>query len=375
MRKHSFLSASSSKRWLACPPSAKKCADMMDRAGPDAAEGTDAHALAEHKVLKALGRDSPDPTEDLTYFDAEMDRCTDDYCAFVMEAYAEAKEHCKDPAVLVEQRLDYSRWVDGGFGTGDALIIADDVIHVVDFKYGLGVLVEADRNSQMMIYGLGALDLYDGIYDINTVKMTIFQPRRDNISTFTMSKDELLKWADEVLVPTAKLAIRGEGEFHAGDHCQFCRVKAVCRERAEQNLELAKYEFAHADTLTDAEIAEILTKVDGLVSWGNDVKEYALQQALSGTKYEGFKVVEGRSNRRYADEAAVADAVTKAGYDPYEKKVLGITAMTSLLGKKRFTELLDGLITKPPGKPALVPESDKRPAMNTATDDFKNLEE
>ena len=180
MRKHSFLSASSSKRWLACPPSAKKCAEMTDRAGPDAAQGTDAHALAEHKVLKALGRDSPDPTEDLTYFDAEMDGCTDDYCAFVMEAYAEAKEHCKDPVVLVEQRLDYSRWVDGGFGTGDALIIADDVIHVVDFKYGLGVFVESDQNSQMMIYGLGALDLYDGIYDINTVKMTVFQPRRDN---------------------------------------------------------------------------------------------------------------------------------------------------------------------------------------------------
>ena len=375
MRKHSFLSASSSKRWLACPPSAKKCAEMTDRAGPDAAQGTDAHALAEHKVLKALGRDSPDPTEDLTYFDAEMDRCTDDYCAFVMEAYAEAKEHCKDPVVLVEQRLDYSRWVDGGFGTGDALIIADDVIHVVDFKYGLGVFVESDQNSQMMIYGLGALDLYDGIYDINTVKMTVFQPRRDNISTFTMSKEELLKWADEVLVPTAKLAIKGEGEFHAGEHCQFCKVKAICRERAEQNLELAKYEFAHADTLTDDEITEILTKVDDLVSWGNDVKDYALQQALSGTKYDGFKVVEGRSNRKYADEAAVADVVTKAGYDPYEKKVLGITAMTSLLGKKRFTELLDGLITKPPGKPALVPDSDKRPAMNTAADDFKNLEE
>ena len=235
--------------------------------------------------------------------------------------------------------------------------------------------MESDQNSQMMIYGLGALDLYDGIYDINTVKMTVFQPRRDNISTFTMSKEELLKWADEVLVPTAKLAIKGEGEFHAGEHCQFCKVKAICRERAEQNLELAKYEFAHADTLTDDEIAEILTKVDDLVSWGNDIKDYALQQALSGTKYDGFKVVEGRSNRKYADEAAVADVVTKAGYDPYEKKVLGITAMTSLLGKKRFTELLDGLITKPPGKPALVPDSDKRPAMNTAADDFKNLEE
>lgn len=374
MRKHSFLSASSSKRWLACPPSAKKCAEMADRAGSDAEQGTDAHALCEYKVLKALGRDSPDPTEGLTFYDAEMDRCADDYCSFVMEQYAEAQENCKDPVVLVEQKLDYSKWVEGGFGTGDALIISDDVIHVVDFKYGLGVLVEADHNSQMMLYGLGALDLYDGIYDIKTVKMTIFQPRRDNISTFTMDKDELLKWADEVLAPIARLAIKGEGEFHAGDHCQFCKIKAICRERAKQNLELAKYEFAHADTLSDDEIAEVLTKVDDLVSWGNDVKDYALQQALSGAKYEGFKVVEGKSNRKYTDDAAVADAVSKAGYDPYEKKVLGITAMTSLLGKKRFSELLDGLITKPPGKPALVPESDKRPAMNTAVDDFKEEE-
>lgn len=201
--------------------------------------------------------------------------------------------------------------------------------------------------------------------------MTIFQPRRDNISTFEMSKAALLKWADTYLKPTAELAYNGEGEFCAGDHCQFCKVKADCRKRAEYNLELAKYDFEMPANLDETEIAAILSKVDGLVAWANDIKEFALSQAQSGVHYEGWKVVEGRSNRKFADEAAVADTVTKAGFDPYEKKLLGITAMTSLLGKKKFEELLGGLIQKPPGKPTLVPESDKRPAMNTAQDDFK----
>ncbi len=188
----------------------------------------------------------------------------------------------------------------------------------------------------------------------------------------TISREKLLKWADEVLAPTAQLAYVGEGEFKAGDHCQFCKVKATCRKRAEYNLELAKYDFEMPATLDNIEITAILAKVDDLISWGNDIKEYALQQALSGTEYPGFKVVEGKSNRKYSDESAVASTVEAAGFDPYEKKLLGITAMTSLLGKKKFNELLSGLITKPQGKPTLVPESDKRPAINTAIDDFND---
>lgn len=202
--------------------------------------------------------------------------------------------------------------------------------------------------------------------------MSIFQPRRSNTDTFTIRKEDLLTWAREVLVPTAKLAYEGKGEFKAGDHCQFCKVKASCRKRAEYNLELAKYDFAMPATLDSIEIAAILPKIDQLISWGNDLKEFALTQAQAGTHYEGFKVVEGRSNRKYTDEAVVAAAVTDAGFDPYEKKLLGVTAMTTLLGKKRFDELLGGLIYKPPGKPALVPESDKRPAMNSAKDDFND---
>ena len=372
MAKHALLSASASKQWLNCPPSAKLCSEIEDRASPYAQQGTDAHELCEYKVQVALGNKATDPTENLEYFDAEMENCTDEYRNYVVEQLEEAKKFCNDPIVLVEQRLDFSKWVPQGFGTGDCLIVADDVLHIIDFKYGLGVIVNAEHNPQMMCYGLGALDIYDGIYDIKTVKMTIFQPRRDNVSTFTMSKDELLSWADTVLAPTAKLAFEGKGEFKAGDHCTFCKIKATCRKRAEYNLQLAQYDFEMPANLDETEIAAILPKVDDLVSWVNDIKEYALQQALSGTKYDGFKVVEGKSNRKYVDEGAVASIVTDAGYDPYEKKLLGITAMTSLLGKTKFAELLGGLIEKPQGKPTLVPETDKRPALNTAKDDFKD---
>ena len=370
MPKHAYLSASASHRWLACPPSAKLCAGINDQGSPYAQQGTDAHALCEFKVEKAMGNNPEDPTENLTWFDKEMDDCTDEYCSYVMEQVEAAKKLCHDPLVLIEERLDFSKWVPDGFGTGDCVIIADNLLHIIDFKYGLGVLVDAEENPQMMCYALGALDTYDCLYDIRTIRMTIFQPRRDNVSTYEISKDELLKWADNVLAPTAALAYNGEGELTAGDHCQFCKVKATCRKRAEYNLELARYDFEPPAMLDEAEIAAILPRIDELISWGNDIKDYALQQALSGTDYPGFKVVEGRSSRKYSDEAAVAATVKGAGYDPYEKKLLGITAMTSLLGKKQFNELLGGLITKPPGKPALVPESDKRPAYNTAKDDF-----
>lgn len=376
MPKHAYLSASASHRWLACPPSAKLCANILDQASEYAQQGTDCHELCAYLVEKALGRDVIDPTENLTYYDAEMQNCAEEYRNYILEQIEASKEFCKDPQVMIEQRLDFSRWVENGFGTGDCVIVADEVLQIIDYKHGLGILVSAGDdehggNSQMMCYALGALEVFGGIYDINQIKMTIFQPRRDNISTYTISKEDLLKWADEVLAPTAQLAYIGKGEFNAGDHCTFCKVKATCRKRAEYNLELAKYDFEMPATLDDTEIAAILEKVDEMISWGNDIKDYALQQAQSGVHFEGWKIVEGRSNRKYTDENAVADTVKDAGFDPYEKKLLGITAMSTLLGKKKFEDLLGGLIYKPPGKPALVPESDKRPAMNTAKDDFK----
>lgn len=375
MPKHAYLSASASHRWLACPPSAKLCANIPDQASEYAQQGTDCHELCAYLVEKALGREVIDPTDNLTYYDAEMQNCTEEYRNYVLEQIEAAKEFCKDPQVMIEQRLDFSRWVENGFGTGDCVIVADEVLQIIDYKHGLGVLVSAGDdehggNSQMMCYALGALEVFGDIYDINQIKMTIFQPRRENISTYTISRDNLLKWANEVLAPTAQLAYVGEGEFKAGDHCQFCKVKATCRKRAEYNLELTKYDFEMPATLDNTEIAAILEKVDEMISWGNDIKEYALQQAQSGVHFEGWKVVEGRSNRKYTDEEAVAFKVKDAGFDPYEKKLLGVTAMSTLLGKKKFEELLGGLIYKPPGKPALVPESDKRPAMNTAIEDF-----
>ena len=376
MPKHAYLSASASHRWLACPPSAKLCANILDQASEYAQQGTDCHELCAYLVEKALGKDVIDPTENLTYYDAEMQNCAEEYRNYVLEQIEAAKEFCKDPQVMIEQRLDFSRWVENGFGTGDCVIVADEVLQIIDYKHGLGILVSAGDdehggNSQMMCYALGALEVFGDIYDINQIKMTIFQPRRENISTYTISKKNLLKWADEILAPTAQLAYVGKGEFNAGDHCTFCKVKATCRKRAEYNLELAKYDFEMPATLDDTEIAAILEKVDEMISWGNDIKDYALQQAQSGVHFEGWKIVEGRSKRKYTDENAVADTVKDAGFDPYEKKLLGITAMSTLLGKKKFEELLGGLIYKPPGKPTLVPESDKRPAMNTAKDDFK----
>ena len=375
MAKHAFLAASASERWLHCPPSAKLCAQEDDQGSEYARQGCDAHALCEHLLLKALGRETRDPTEDLTYYDAEMQEAAEAYAAFVMEQVAEAKTVCHDPLICVEQTVDFSKWVQHGFGTADALIVADDTLYITDMKYGVGCLVTADGedgtgNSQLKCYALGAIDTFGDLYDIKRIRLSIFQPRRDNVDTFELTKADLLQWADDVLAPIAKLAYEGQGEFEAGNHCQFCRVKATCRKRAEYAMELAKYEFADAPTLDENEIAEILPQIDTLVSWAEDIKSYALNQALSGVRYPGFKLVAGRSNRKYADEAAVARVVSEAGYDPYDKKLVGITEMTKRLGKKRFEELLNGLLIKPEGKPVLVPATDTRPELNNAKNDF-----
>lgn len=278
MAKHATLSASASHRWLACPPSALLCAEIEDQSSPYAQQGTDAHELCEYLVEKALGHDVTDPTESLGTYDAEMQESAEGYRSFVMEQLAGAKEHCSDPLVCIEQRLDFSRWVPEGFGTGDCVIVADDTLHIIDFKYGVGVLVSAVDNSQLKCYALGALDTFGSLYDIRRIKLSIYQPRRGNVDTFELSTEELLKWADEVLKPTAELASAGKGEFHAGDHCQFCKLKATCRARAAYSLELAKYDFIEAPSLNTDEIAAILPQVDSLVAWADDIKAYALER-------------------------------------------------------------------------------------------------
>ena len=367
---HAVLSASSSERWLHCPPSARLCESYEDKGSDYAAEGTDAHELCEYKLRKALGMEAQDPTENLTWFNEEMSDCANGYAAYVLEQVEAAKQTCTDPVVLIEQRVDFSRWVESGYGTADCIIIADGTLQIIDYKHGLGVLVSAEENPQMQCYALGALELFDDIYDIDSVRMTIYQPRRDNVSTYEISKDELYRWADEVLKPTADLAFVGDGNFLCGEWCGFCKAKHDCRARADANMELARYDFKLPPLLTDEEVEEIISRVDDLVAWATDIKDYALQQAISGKEWNGWKLVEGRSNRKYTNETAVAGAVTDAGFDPYERKVLGVTAMQKLLGKSRFEELLAAYIEKPQGKPTLVPESDKRPAMNTAKNDF-----
>ena len=341
---HALLSASSSHRWLACPPSARLCENYEDTGSEYAQQGTDAHSLCEHKLKLLLGMETADPTAELSFYDEEMEDCACGYAEYVLSLVEEAKKTCKDPVVLIEQKLDFSRFVKDGFGTGDCVIIADGTLYIIDYKHGKGVEISATENPQMMLYALGALELFDGIYDIDTVQMAIYQPRRENVSVCVMAKDDLLQWAYNDLMAKAKLAYDGEGEFNAGEHCRFCKAKAVCRKRAEYNLELARYDFEMPATLEDDEIAAILIKADELAAWAADVKEFALQQALSGVKYDGFKIVEGRSNRKYTDEGAVADTVKKAGYDPYEPKLLGITAMEKLLGRKKFAEILNGLV-------------------------------
>ena len=370
MGKHALLSASSSHRWLNCSPSARLEQEFEDTESTAAAEGTAAHALCEHKLKKALKRRSKKPVSE--YDCDEMDAYTDDYVEFVMEVVEEAKQTCSDPLVLIEQRLDFSCYVPEGFGTGDCVIVADGLLHIIDFKYGQGVLVEAEENPQMMLYALGALRLFDALYDIEEISMTIYQPRRDNISTWTITVDDLLSWTENVLKPRAELAFRGEGDYIPGSWCTFCKAAVKCRARAEAKLQLARYKFAMPPLLTDTEIEDILLKLDDLTKWANEIQAYAQDAAINhGKVWHGFKLVESTTKRKYADENAVIEAANAAGYtDIFKKSLIPITEMEKLMGKKNFAAILGSLVEKPHGKPTLVPASDKRPAI--ITDDAKS---
>ncbi len=378
MGRHALLSASSSRRWLNCTPSARLEERFAEEAGNSvyAEEGTAAHALAEHKLKRCLKRRSRRPVSD--YQCDEMEECTDGYVSYAMEQVELARQECRDPVVLIEQRLDYSAYVPEGFGTGDLLIVADRVLTVVDLKYGKGVAVEAERNPQMMLYGLGALELFGAIYDIDTVRMTIYQPRLESVSTWEISVSDLMEWVEKELKPKAALAISGEGEFRSGSWCRFCKAKDTCRARAEEFLKLAQMEFKAPALLTDDEIAEVLKVADELARWSADVYAYAQDEAVTrGKKWNGFKLVEGRTCRKYTDEEEAAEAAVAAGYtDIYKKSLIGITEMEKLLGKKKFAEVLGKLVYKPQGKITLVPESDKRQEVMavTAEADFKEEE-
>lgn len=372
--KHARLSASSAFRWINCPGSvalSDQCPTPASSSYAD--EGTLAHAIGELKlryvndeISKRQLNAKMKPLLQSEYYCGEMEEATGYYADAVIEALEAAGE---DAELMIEQQFSLDRWVPEGFGTSDAVVIGGGVIQVIDLKYGKGIKVDARNNPQLRLYGLGAANLFDSLYDFDTVRMTIIQPRLDHISTEELPLSELLAWAEDEVKPRAQMAMDGTDYTAVGDWCRFCPAKAVCRKRAEYNLSIAKDDFRKPPLLSDEEIGEVLRRADELQHWVKDVGDYALEQALAGKQYDGWKLVEGRSVRKYADDLKVAEALKAAGYDEamlYERKLYGISAMEKIVGKKRLTETLGDLIMKPAGKPVLVPESDKREAINTA---------
>ncbi|MGF3066970.1 DUF2800 domain-containing protein [Facklamia sp. P12950] len=352
---HAILSPSSSNQWIHCPPSIRLSEKYEEEISPYALEGTAAHRLGEYKIKSLLGQKAKDPTKDLVYYNQEMEDLMEGYASYVMEVVSSYER----PAVFVEERLDLSEYVKDSFGTADCIVVGGKDLHVIDLKYGQGVLVESKENTQLMLYGLGALTLFDGIYDVEKVIVHIYQPRRNNISTYEIGTKDLYQWGESIR-EIANLAYKGEGDFACGDWCRFCKAKNKCRKRAEENLNTAQEEFTLPPELTDDEIEEILPKLDNLEDWVKDIKAYALERAMKGHKWKDLKLVEGRSNRKYRDEDEVIKKVKELGFNPYEEKLLGITAMTKLLGKKVFDENIGDLLVKPKGKLTLVCLDDKR---------------
>jgi hypothetical protein len=374
---HAILSPSAASRWLLCSRSARLEQQFPDRSGAAASEGTLAHSLGElliaFKVKRILKRTYTEKLKEIKanpLFDDAMLDHMDEYATYVVEQYSKAQARTKDAVLFLEQKLDMTDYVPEGFGTGDVGIIADHTMDFIDLKYGKGVPVSCVNNKQMMLYALGALKAYDMLYDIEHVRMTIYQPRLDNISTFEISVADLKDWAENELKPRAELAFAGEGEFAPGEVCRFCKAAATCKANADFNLQLAKYEFQEAVLLSDDDVSDILTRADLFTKWLSAVEEHAQHEAVvNGKKWPGFKLVEGRSVRVYADETKVVETLVTKGLEEntlFTKKILGITAMEKLLGKSDFATYLSSLVVKPPGKPTLVPANDKRPEYNSA---------
>lgn len=384
--KHAKLSASSCFRWYNCPGSVKlaeQCADPGSSSYAD--EGTLAHSVAELKLRMMIGEVSPKQYEKelaklqkSEYWSGEMDEATTFYADTVIEHLAVAGE---DAELMIEQQFSLAKWVPEGFGTSDAVVIGGNKIEIIDLKYGKGIKIDAENNLQLRLYALGTADLFGDLYEFDTVETTIIQPRLDHVSTDSMYLDDLMQWAEFELKPVAQEAMDGSDRTACGDWCRWCPAKAICRKRAEYNLEVAKDDFKAPPLLTDEEIGEILIRADEVKKWVEDIQAFALEQALAGKHYDGWKLVEGRSIRKYADDLKVAEKLVAAGYDEamlYERKLYGITAMEKIVGKKKLTTTLGDLLIKPAGKPVLVPESDKRETINTteaAKADFNNTDE
>lgn len=372
-RKHARLSPSSADRWLHCPGSvalAEQLPPLPSSVYAD--EGTHAHAVAELKLWRSIGELPPKQYEEelaklkeSEYWCGEVDEATDFYADTVIEHLSAAGA---DAELMIEQHFSLDKWVPDSFGTSDAVVIGGSTIEVIDLKYGKGVKVSARRNAQLRLYGLGASSLFGDLYDFETVRYTIIQPRLDHVSTEVTPLNELLLWAEEEVVPRATMAVEGTDYLAVGDWCRWCPAKATCRKRAEHSQEIAKNDFKGPPLLTDEEIGEVLERADSVKRWVEDVQRWALEQAIAGKQFDGWKLVEGRSIRKYADDIKVAEKLMAAGYKEamlYERKLYGITAMEKLVGKKKLTETLGDLLIKPAGKPVLVPESDRREAINS----------
>ena len=386
-RAHALLSASGASRWLNCTPSARLEEEFgKEEASVYAAEGTLAHEFAEliirHTILKELGQ----AAFEARYYELlENDLYTEDmldyvyqYVDYVKDEFAASSIDTKDAVLIIEEKVDLRQWIPESFGSCDAIIIADGTMKVMDLKYGKGVPVSAIGNKQLMLYALGAYDKYSIMYDIVNIDLHIVQPRINNINSWSVEANELLNWAENTVIPAAKLAFNGQGQLKAGDWCKFCKVKARCRELYKANIELAKYDFASPqDLLTDDEIADIIDKVPRLVEWANSVLAYATEEAVeNGKVWPGHKLVAGRSTRKFTNEIDVANTLIKEGFERdaiFDTKLKSLTALERVTGKKTFEALLGSYVVKSEGKPTLVPLSDKRPAIGAedAINDFK----
>ena len=362
---HAILSASASSRWLRCTPSARLERKFPDTSSPYAEEGTQAHAYSERFLNLFL---KTGKTTVVIKDNAEMQEAVQSYVNICVEKINEARTASPDAQIKVEQRLDFSRWVPEGFGTGDMVMVSDKYFEIVDLKYGKGVPVSAVNNSQMRLYALGMYDAFGYLYGADEVRMTIVQPRLDSVSTETISVDDLLTWGEEVK-KKAKIAFAGKGDFCAGNHCRFCKARNTCRAHAEYELKNVKEDLQTTE-LEDFEISDILLRAKSIKSWLDGLEAYALGKALDGYEWPGMKLVEGRSNRKITDDVIAANNLLNAGFgadEIYKPQTLrSITDLEKLCGKKMFGELMSGVIEKPPGKPTLVSADDKRQAIEIA---------
>lgn len=381
---HALLSASGAHRWLHCTGSPLLEKDFPDSTSVYAQEGTLAHELCELKLMAYTGEITKRKLTSMKnklmkseLWQNEMESTSETYLEYVKEIMLSCEIA---PAVLIEKRVDFSRYVPEGFGTSDCLILAGDTLHVIDYKHGKGVVVDAGHNPQMMLYALGAMDELSLLYRFKSVHMVIVQPRVNNISEFTMSADKLIEWGNTVVKPKAEAAISGNGTFEAGDWCRFCRAKQQCKTRYESNDSLYPELSERHDPrlITLAELGEYLKRGRDMAAWLEDMKEYALSESLAGADVPGWKAVEGRGSRAFTDTDEAVNALVKNGIDEsvlYERRVLTLAQMEKAVGKKAFGEIVGDLVVKNPGKPTLVEESDKRPRITnqpTAADVFNS---